>query len=157
MRAILAGILLVVPSLCAGTDSFVFPKDFVRGYVDFEVNPPGVGRDLGRCSSDAGLTGGLASPCAAFTRYMLGGYVEFQPMGRKAGPLPLNRLFMFLKPRAFHGRNPPGFPATASMNAILFERSIGAGIILPKNFEFRIWQHRITGWGATPEILARGI
>jgi hypothetical protein len=142
MRAILAALLLAIPSLCAGADSFLFPKNFVRGYADFELNPPHNERDLGRCAADAGLTGNPASPCAAFTRYMLGGYVEFQPVGRKIGPLPLQRLFIFLEPKAFFGRTLPQVEYSASMERILLERSIGVGVTLPRNFEFRIWQHR---------------
>jgi hypothetical protein len=142
MRAIVTWLLLAVPAFCAGADSFLFPHDFVRGYADFEVSPPHNERDLGRCASDAGTTSDPAAPCAAFTRYLLGGYVEFQPLGRKLGPLPLQRLFVFLEPRTFLGRNLPQVQYSASMEAIMFERAIGLGVVLPKNFEFRVWQHR---------------
>ncbi len=142
MRLIVTGILVVVSVPSAEADSFFFQKNFVRGYADFEVNPPGGERDLGRCRTDPAAPSDPASSCAAFTRYTLGGYVELQPLGRKVGSLPLNRLFLFLTPNTFYGRNPHGGPATLSMRAILFERSIGVGIILPANFEFRLWQHR---------------
>jgi hypothetical protein len=142
MRSIFLGMLLAVPAMCAGEDAFLFPRNFVRGYVDFELNPPHHERDLGRCLVGAGFLGNQASPCAAFTRYMLGGYVEFQLIGRKAGPLPLDRLFVFLEPKGFLGRNTPQVRYTASMEPILLERLIGVGVVLPRNFEFRIWQHQ---------------
>jgi hypothetical protein len=119
-----------------------FPKNFIRGYAEFEIDPPHNERDFGRCLSSTGSYGGAAAACAAFGRYALGGYLEIQPFGRKLGPIPLQRLFFFLEPNGYFGRNVPQLRYTASADPILLERSIGVGIELPKDFELRWWQHR---------------
>jgi hypothetical protein len=45
------------------------------------------------------------------------------------------------------GNNVPQFKYTASMAAIAYERSVGLGIELPKNFEFRLTQHQVDWLG----------
>ena len=118
------------------------PKNFIRGFAEFEIDPPHNERDFGRCSSGTGAYGGANAVCAAFGRYVLGGYVEFQPFARKLGPIPLQRLYIFFEPRTYFGKNVPQYHYSGSADPILFERSIGVAIELPKDFELRWWQHR---------------
>jgi len=115
---------------------------FLRGYAEFELDPPHNERDLGRCASSAGDYGGAEAPCGAFIRYTLGGYAEYQPFERKVGPLPLQRLLFITEPRFFFGRNVPQFRYSASTEPVLFESSIGVAVNLPKSFEFRVTEHR---------------
>ena len=114
-------------------------KNAVRGYAEFEFNPAHNERDLGRC---AGTTDNVNAPCAAFTRYAIGGYLEFQPFGRRLGRLPLHRLFVFVEPRSYLGRNLPGLRYSASMDPILYEQNLGLGVELRENLEFRWWLHQ---------------
>ena len=118
------------------------PKNFIRGFAEFEVDPPHNERDLGRCSAGTGAYGGAAAPCAAFGRYALSGYLEFQPFGREVGPIPLQRLFFFFEPRSYLGKNVPQYNYSGSADPILLERSLGVGIELPRDFELRWWQHQ---------------
>jgi hypothetical protein len=123
-----------------------FPHDWVRGYVDYEVAPPHNEPDLGRCSQSHTVivsAGGANSPCNAYARYLLGGYVELQPFGQTFA----RHIFVFLTPMFSFGNNVPQFKYTASMAGIAFERAVGVGIELPKNFELRVTQHLVDWLG----------
>jgi hypothetical protein len=121
-----------------------FPHNWIRGYTDFSVAPSHNEPDLGRCAfpQPAGA-GGTASPCTAYARYLLSGYVEFQPLGRT----PARHLFLFFEPKFSFGRNLPQLLYTASMVPIAYDRSIGIGFKLPKNFELRATQHQVDWLG----------
>lgn len=126
-----------VPSPISNRDnqSWLFPRDFVRGYVDFALAPPHNEPDLGRCNA-------FKNPCFAFARYVLTGYVEIQPFARG----PLKHFYAFFEPRTFFGHNLPQKRYTASMDPIAIERIFGAGLELPKNFEMRITNHAVTSF-----------
>jgi len=122
------------------------PHNWLRGFVDFEVAPSHNEPDLGRCSPmlPAVLSaGGAGSNCNAYARYMLGGYLEIQPFGRTFA----RHAFLFLTPNFSFGNNVPQFKYTTSMNAIAFERAVGVGLELPKNFEVRLTQHQVDWLG----------
>jgi hypothetical protein len=62
-----------------------FPHNWLRGYVNFDVAPPHNEPDLGRCTQSQTIiiaAGGANSPCNAYARYLLGGYMEVQPFGK---------------------------------------------------------------------------
>ncbi|MGA2436533.1 MAG: hypothetical protein ABSG25_14755, partial [Bryobacteraceae bacterium] len=44
-------------------------------------------------------------------------------------------------PKFYGGNNHPGLSYTASGSAILVENTVGAGIVLPRNFELRLAHH----------------
>lgn len=120
--------------------SFFFPHNWVRGYTDFAVAPPHNEPDLGRCMYPQPVTaGGTASPCTAYARYIMSGYIEIQPLART----PLRRLFFFLEPRFSFGRNIPQVSYEESMEPIAYDRSMGASFQLPRNFELRLTQHQV--------------
>lgn len=134
------------PSWGAPEGRMFFPHNSVRGYVNFDVAPPHNEPDLGRCSplgSVIASAGGANSPCNAYARYLLGGYLEIQPFGRTLA----RHLFVFFTPTFSFGNNVPQFKYTASMSGIAFERSVGIGFELPKNFEIRITQHQVDWLG----------
>src|SRR4029077_11864227 len=54
-----------------------FPHDWVRGFTQFEGAPPHNEPDLGRCGA-TNPPQGARSPCTAFARYMISGYMEVQ-------------------------------------------------------------------------------
>jgi len=116
----------------------LFPSHWVRGYVGFDVAPPHNEPDLGRCFASTGEYGANA-PCAAYARYMTGGYVEIQPFGRTV----LRHVFLFVKPLMSMGNNVPKVSYTWSGNPIALDNSFGLGVELPKNFEFRATLHSI--------------
>lgn len=123
-----------------------FPHDWVRGYVDYEVAPPHNEPDLGRCTQSQAIiiaAGGANSPCNAYARYLLGGYLEVQPFGKTLA----RHLFLFFTPTFSFGNNVPQFKYTASMAGIAFERAVGIGFELPKNFEIRVTQHQVDWLG----------
>ena len=126
----------------SASDRYFFPKNFFRGYTEAGFFPSHNEVDLDRCRAAAGSFGTGDNACAAFGRYVLGGYMEFQPFARKVGPVPLERFYIFLEPRGFLGRNLPQVQYTASFDAILFEWSVGIGLQLTKNLELRMWQHQ---------------
>lgn len=128
------------------TGRTLFPHDWLRGYVDFALAPPHNEPDLGRCSQSQTLivaAGGANSPCTAYARYVLSGYLEIQPFGKTFA----RHVFVFLTPTFSFGNNVPQHKYTASMAGIAFERAVGIGIELPKNFEFRITQHQVDWFG----------
>jgi hypothetical protein len=122
------------------------PHNWVRGYVDFDVAPSHNEPDLGRCSpvhSVIVAAGGTSSNCNAYARYLLGGVLEVQPFGKTFA----RHVFLFFNPTFSFGNNVPQFKYTASMAGIAFERAVGFGIELPKNFEFRVTQHQVDWLG----------
>lgn len=123
-----------------------FPHNSIRGYADFSVAPPHNEPDLGRCSQSHAViisAGGANSDCTAYARYLLGGYLEIQPFGKTIA----RHLFVFLTPTFSFGSNVPQFKYSASMSGIAFERAVGVGFELPKNFEIRITQHQVDWLG----------
>jgi hypothetical protein len=122
------------------------PHNWLRGYVDFSVAPPHNEPDLGRCSQSGAViaaAGGANSNCNAYARYLLGGYFEIQPFGKTIA----RHLFVFFTPTFSFGNNVPQFKYAASMSGIAFERAVGVGFELPKNFEIRITQHQVDWLG----------
>ena len=123
-----------------------FPHNWIRGYVDYEVAGPHNEPDLGRCSQSHTVivnAGGVNSPCNAYARYLLGGYLEIQPFGKTFA----RHFFLFWTPMFSFGNNVPQFKYTASMDAISYDRAIGVGLELPKNFELRVTQHQVDWLG----------
>src|SRR5262249_15591788 len=84
-------------------------------------------------------SGGINPNCNAFARYLASGYLEVQPFGKTI----VRHAFFFFTPTFSFGNNLPQESYTGSIAPIAFERSIGLGIDLPKNFEFRITQHNV--------------
>jgi hypothetical protein len=123
-----------------------FPHDWLRGYVDYEVAPSHNEPDLGRCSPSGTVivaAGGVNSNCNAYARYLLGGYLEVQPFGKTFA----RHIFVFWTPMFSFGNNVPQFKYTASMAGIAYERALGVGLELPKNFEIRVTQHQVDWLG----------
>jgi hypothetical protein len=58
------------------------------------------------------------------------------------GSLPLNRIYLFVEPRAFFGRNVPQFNYSQSFSPIIFEHSVGIVIAVRRNLEVRMWRHQ---------------
>jgi hypothetical protein len=127
-----------------------FPHNWVRGYTDFAVAPSHNEPDLGRCMfPQPASAGGSTSNCTAYARYLLSGYVEFQPLGHT----PARHLFLFFEPKFSFGKNIPQFSYLASMEPIAYDRSIGIGFQLPKNFELRATQHQVDYLGRYGKLL----
>jgi hypothetical protein len=85
-----------------------FPHNWLRGYVNFDVAPSHNEPDLGRCSPVHSVivnAGGANSPCNAYARYLLGGYLEIQPFGRTFA----RHVFVFFTPTFSFGNNVPQF------------------------------------------------
>jgi hypothetical protein len=142
LRPVLAlGVLAVGATAVRAADRLFFSGNPVRGYAEFTVSTSRGGIDLGRCDAGLALAGNPASPCSAFSRYVLGGYLEVQPVGRKVGGIPLDRLFVFAEPAAYFGRNLPRWRYSASAEPAMWERVIGLGIELPRNLELRVLRH----------------
>jgi hypothetical protein len=124
----------------------LFPHNWLRGYVNFDVAPPHNEPDLGRCSQSHTviiMAGGANSNCNAYARYLLGGYLEIQPFGKTIA----RHLFLFFTPTFSFGNNVPQFKYTASIAGIAYERAVGIGFELPKNFEIRVTQHQVDWLG----------
>jgi len=127
-------------------DRMFFPHNWLRGYVDYEVAPPHNEPDLDRCTQSQAIiiTAGKAnSPCNAYARYLLGGYLEVQPFGRTFA----RHFFVFYTPMFSFGNNVPQFKYTASMAGIAYDRAVGIGLELPKHFELRVMQHQVDWLG----------
>ncbi|MBZ5700541.1 MAG: hypothetical protein LAN84_01695 [Acidobacteriia bacterium] len=132
------------PMLAESRNRTFFPKNWVRGFVDFGIAPSHNEPDLGRCSfPQAPNSGGTRTLCTAYARYMLIGYMEFQPLART----PARHLFLFFEPKLSFGRNIPQLHYSASMEPIAYDRSMGIGFQLPKNFELRVTQHQVNYLG----------
>ena len=123
----------------------LFPHNWLRGYTDFSFAPPHNEPDLGRCdpSSSAISKAGSASTCNAYARYLWSGYLEVQPFGKTFA----RHAFVFFAPTFSFGNNVPQFKYTASIAGIAYERAVGFGFELPKNFEFRVTQHQVDWLG----------
>lgn len=124
----------------------LFPHNWIRGYIDFDVAGPHNEPDLGRCSQSGAIinaAGGASSDCNAYARYLLGGYLEIQPFGKTLA----RHLFLFFTPTFSFGNNVPQHKYTWSPAGIAMERSIGFGFELPKNFEIRVQQHQVDWLG----------
>jgi hypothetical protein len=120
--------------------SIFFPKNWIRGYTDFSVAPSHNEPDLGRCMfPQPASAGGRTSTCTAYARYLLSGYLEIQPLART----PARHFFLFFEPRFSFGRNIPQISYEESMEPIAYDRSVGVGFQLPKNFELRATQHQV--------------
>ena len=127
-----------------------FPHNWVRGYTDFSVAPSHNEPDLGRCMfPQPASAGGTASTCTAYARYLYSGYIEFQPVGRTAA----RHFYLFFEPKFSFGRNIPQLTYTASMRPIAYDRSIGIGFQLPRNFELRATQHQVDWLGRYSQSL----
>jgi hypothetical protein len=118
-------------------ERFLFPRDTLWGYAQFDFAPPHNEIDPNLCNADAGIVGGVNSPCNAFARYMLSGLLEVRPFGRG----PLRRFMLFGEPRFLFGKNLPQTLYTWSFDPIGVEHSWGAAVYLGKGFEFRVTQH----------------
>jgi hypothetical protein len=117
-----------------------FPRNWVRGYTDFEVAPSHNEPDLGRCAFPQPTgSGGMASSCTAYARYLFSGYIEFQPLNRTLA----RHLFFFFEPKFSFGKNIPQLSYLASMEPIAFDRSVGIAIELPKSLSLRVTQHQV--------------
>lgn len=117
-----------------------FPRHWVRGYTDFEVAPSHNEPDLGRCAFPQPTgSGGMASPCTAYARYLFSGYIEFQPLNRTFA----RHIFLFFEPKFSFGKNIPQLSYLASMEPIAYDRSVGVAIELPKSLSLRVTQHQV--------------
>lgn len=125
------------------TSRKLFPKHWVRGYIDGAIAPPHNEPDLNRCAAWAGIDGGADAPCSAFARYVGSAYVELQPLAASA----FQRVFLFWEPHVYFGRNVPQFRYSVSAIPMAYERALGVGIKLPKNFEVRLSQHGVEWLG----------
>lgn len=127
-----------------------FPHNWIRGYTDFAVAPSHNEPDLGRCMfPQPAIAGGAASQCTAYARYLWSGYIEIQPLGQTFA----RHLFLFFEPRFSFGRNIPQMSYEESMEPIAYDRSIGAGYQLPRNFELRLTQHQVDYLGRYSRLL----
>jgi hypothetical protein len=127
-----------------------FPHNWIRGYTDFALAPSHNEPDLGRCMYPQPATaGGTASQCTAYARYLFSGYIEIQPLART----PARHFFFFFEPRFSFGRNVPQLSYEESMEPIAFDRSLGAGFQLPRNFELRLTQHQVDYLGRYSRLL----
>jgi len=121
-----------------------FPHNWIRGHIDFDVAPSHNEPDLARCAFPQPVSaGGINSQCTAYGRYFMGGYVELQPLNRTFA----RHLFFFFTPLFTFGNNIPQLKYTASMEPMAFDRAIGVGFKLPKNFEVRVQQHQVDWLG----------
>ena len=102
------------PSSAVSGGSLFFPRNFIWGYSQFDVAPPHNEPDPNLCAGNAGDFGGKDTPCNAFARYMLSGYVEVRPFARTQ----LRRLFFFGAPTFLFGKNLPHTLYTWSPAAI---------------------------------------
>lgn len=124
----------------ASSSPTFFPKNWIRGFTDFAVAPSHNEPDLGRCIfPQPASAGGANSQCTAYGRYLLSGYLEIQPLGRT----PARHLFLFFEPKFVFGRNIPQVSYTASMEPMAYDRSVGVGFALPRNFQLRVTQHQV--------------
>jgi hypothetical protein len=119
------------------------PPNWLRGYASFEYALPHDEVDLGRCASWAGQYGGANAPCADLARYVLGGYVEAQPLGRSL----LRRVFIFASPRSYFGNSVPQVSYTNAFTPIAVEILFGIGVELPRNLDLRVVQHSVDWMG----------
>ena len=55
------------------SERMFLPRDTFWGYGQFDLAPPHNEIDPNLCRADAGIVGGVNSPCTAFARYMISG------------------------------------------------------------------------------------
>ena len=139
VHALAIGVVSLAPFAAAQDSRAFFPQDSIRGYLDFDVAPPHYEPDLGLCVAAVSAN----SRCAAFARYVWGGYVEVQPFGGAH----LRRFFLFGEPKLYGGNNLPGLSYTASGYPIGWERTFGVGVELPKRLELRVTHHNVQLFG----------
>jgi hypothetical protein len=72
-----------------------------------------------------------------------------QPLGRT----PARHFFFFFEPKFSFGRNIPRLRYAPSMEPIAYDRSVGIGFELPRNFELRLTQHQVDYLGRYAKIL----
>jgi hypothetical protein len=122
----------------------LFPLNSFGGFGDFNVAPSHNEWDLNRCSPAAGSpsVGGVNTPCAAFARASLGGYLELKPLNWSI----FRRLYVFGSPRFFFGDNVPQTRYTASLDPIGLDKTFGLIYDLPRNFQMRLTQHSKMDW-----------
>ncbi len=132
------------------SERLFFPKNWYWGWAQFDLAPPHNEPDPNLCAENAGQYGGVNAKCNAFARYMLSGTVELRPIGRTIA----RRLMLFFDPDFLFGKNVPQTLYTWSWDAIGMEYAYGAGIDLPKRFEFRFTAHpKIERFGARDQNL----
>jgi len=130
-----------------------FPHNWVRGYTDFQVAPSHNEPDLGRCVFPQIVTStGANSSCTAYARYLMSGYMEFQPIGRGSA----RHFFLFFESKFSFGRNIPQVSYLASMEPIAYDRSVGVGFQLPRSLELRLTQHQVDYLGRYASYLGPG-
>ncbi len=71
------------------------------------------------------------------------GYVELRPIAFGS----LHRVFVFMEPHAYMGRNIPQIEYTDSMTPIALERAGGIGVNVTRNLELRLTNHRVDWLG----------
>jgi len=121
-----------------------FPHNWIRGHVDFDFAPSHNEPDLGRCAFPQPLSaGGVDSQCTAYGRYFLSGYLELQPLNRTF----VRHLYFFFDPKFTFGDNIPQLKYTYSMEPMAYDRSVGVGFKLPRQFEVRFAQHQVDWLG----------
>src|SRR5271157_1063671 len=125
------------PIAPVSTDRFLFPRNFARGFVDFQMAPPHNEIDLGLCQIITSAPTYRAD-CTGYARFAWSGYLELQPFGRGQ----LRRLFFITEPKFFGGNNLPQQRYTFSAAPILMELSMGAGIALSERAELRMITHK---------------
>ena len=124
-----------------------FPHNWVRGYVGFDVAPSHNEPDLGRCSPVADRNHQPpAEPIPTATPTRATCWAAISKCSR-SGKRSRATCFVFFTPTFSFGNNVPQFKYTASMAGIAFERAVGVGIELPKNFEIRVTQHQVDWLG----------
>lgn len=123
----------------APDDRQFFPRNSIRGFVDFQVAPPHNEVDLGLCVLTKNDPLAQRAACSGYARYVWSGYLEMQPIGRG----PLRHAFLFIEPKIFGGSNVPQERYSASASLILWEPTVGLGMELPKSFEFRLTHHQV--------------
>ena len=128
-----------------------FPEGWIRGYVEGSLAPPHNEPDLNRCASWTGAVGGIAAPCSAFARYVLGGHLAIQPFGGRL----LGRVHFFWQPNMFLGRNVPQFNYSFSGAPMAYEHEIGVGIGLPRSLELRMTHHSVEWLGRYNQYLGK--
>jgi len=125
-----------------------FPRNFARGFIEFELSPPHNEIDVGLCAVAINNFDFETHPtCTAYARYTWSGYLELQPFGRGHW----KRLFLFMEPKFYGGDNLPQKNYTASGALILWERTLGLGVELPEGFELRVKNHQVNLLGRFAE------
>jgi hypothetical protein len=141
------------PQASSGSqDRLLFPPHWLRGYTDIKYAPPHNEPDLGRCLPFNSASVSSNPFCADFARYVLGGYVEIQPLART----PFRHLFFYAQPNFYFGRNLPQVSYTQSADAIGYENTLGAAFELPKHLELRVERHSVHWFGRYATQLGLG-